>query len=84
MGVGTNEIEHDAKKRAVQRWVKLGKCVEGTSFDSEKLDHRDEDYIKGLLKLRADQIRKDWKILKENLEMSLCYLMNWNQKISRP
>ena len=64
LGVGTNEVEHEARKRAAQRWLKLGKCVENTTFGSEKLVKRDEDYVKGLLKLRADQIRKDWKMLR--------------------
>ena len=67
-GVGTNEIEADAKKREVQRSIKIGKCVEGIQIDSEKCTNRDERYIKGLLKLRADQVREDWKKLKVSLE----------------
>ena len=31
-GVGTNEVEAEAKKREVQRWIKRGKCVSGTKF----------------------------------------------------
>ena len=51
LGVGTNEVEHEARKRAANRWLKLGKCVENTTFGSDKLVQRDEEYIKGLMKL---------------------------------
>ena len=31
-GVGTNKVEAEAKKCEVQRWIKKGKCVNGTNF----------------------------------------------------
>ena len=34
IGVGTNDVEADARKREVQRRIKKGKCVEGIEIDN--------------------------------------------------
>ena len=46
------------------RKVKLGKVVDGFDVGLEKCAERDVDYVRGLLKLRSEQVRRDWKVLK--------------------
>ena len=57
--IGTNEVESLAAKREWQREVKKGI---GRSFReySKRGDKRDQDYVCGLLRLRAVQAKTDW------------------------
>ena len=67
-GVGTNQVEAEAKHREKQRRIKLGKAVDGLVYEGERCGERDEAYIKGLMKLRGDQVREDWKFLREKMK----------------
>ena len=69
VGVGTNEIEAEARHRSEIRKVKLGKVVDGFDVGIEKCSERDVEYVRGLLKLRSEQVRKDWKVLKKITDM---------------
>ena len=69
VGVGTNEIEAEARHRSEIRKVKLGKVVDGFDVGIEKCAERDVEYVRGLLKLRSEQVRKDWKVLKKITDM---------------
>ena len=65
VGVGTNNIEAEAKHRSDIRRIKLGKVVDGFDVGIEKCAERDVEYVRGMLKLRSEQVRKDWIFLKE-------------------
>ena len=58
-GVGTNEVENEAAKRKWNREVKKGMMQSFKEF-SKRVDRRDQEYVGGLLKLRARQAREDW------------------------
>ena len=52
VGVGTNDIEAEAKHRSDIRRIKLGKVVDGFNVGIEKCAERDVEYVRGMLKLR--------------------------------
>ena len=52
--IGTNEVESLAAKRKWQREVKKGTEQSFKEF-SKRVDRRDQEYVCGLMKLRAGQ-----------------------------
>ena len=58
-GIGTNEVEIEALRRSWQREAKKGYRYGIKEFENSEAYVRDEQYVKGLLNLRASQAKED-------------------------
>ena len=65
MGIGTHEVEFESMKRSWQREVKKGYEKDLREFGRSMVHRRDKEYVKGLLKLRAEQAKQDWEHCKK-------------------
>merc|ERR1711954_589451 len=62
--LGTNGVEYDSIRRSWQRSVKNGFTGTQKEFVKGQNGKRDKTYIEGMMKLRMEQAREDWRITK--------------------
>merc|ERR1711954_21664 len=62
--IGTNEVENDSIRRSWQRSVKNGYKGDKKEFARGLNGKRDKTYIEGMMKLRMEQAREDWRVAK--------------------
>ena len=61
-GIGTNEIENQARKRKKQRDEKRGKL---SNTGLGRILERDKEHVINLMKIRIQETKQDWKEAKE-------------------
>ena len=60
-GIGTNEVKMESLRRSWQREAKKGYKYGVKEFEDSEAYERNEEYVRGLLNLRAKQAKEDWE-----------------------
>ena len=82
-GIGTHEIEFDSLKRSWQREVKKGYDKDLKEFGRSLVHRRDQEYVKGLLRLRAEQAKQDWEQCREKYRTEKKELQKTSQSLKK-